>query len=323
MPALNYTVLITDTETLTMAEVTRGLRSHGLATVGPHDVTAQDALLIMAGPVTHIDAAFLARHPQVSAVIRVGAGYDNVDIAALRAAGVALAAADVSGDPSVAEWTVGAMLCLLRDYARADQIARSGDWAARVQMWGHTLRSRRIGIIGYGAIGGQVARLCVAFGAEVVVWHPWSARQLPSGIGRAASLADLLRIADIVSLHCRLEPETRHLIDAAALSEMKRDAILINSGRGELVDEAALAAALTAGHLAGAVVDTVKSEPRPDLSPLASAPRVLLTPHVAAYTQEGRQQLVDWAVNEAQSYLRSRRLSPATEVLPSEDSTAA
>jgi (S)-sulfolactate dehydrogenase len=322
MPLRNDTVLFTDIGALTMAEVIRVLRSQGFVTAGPNDVMGKDARLIMAGPVTRIDAAFLARYPQVGAVIRVGAGYDNVDLAALRASGVALAAADVTEDPSVAEWTIGAMLCLLRDFARADRIARSGDWAARAQMWGHTLRSRCIGIIGHGAIGGQVARLCLAFGAEVVVWHPWSDRQLPPGIGRAPNLGDLLRIADIVSLHCRLGPETRHLIDAAALSEMKRDAILINSGRGELVDETALAAALTAGHLAGVAVDTVKSEPRPNLSPLASAPRVLLTPHVAAYTQEGRQQLVDWAVNEAQSYLRFGRLSLATEIVPSEDPTA-
>ncbi|WP_308421096.1 NAD(P)-dependent oxidoreductase [Frigidibacter albus] len=298
-----------------MSEVAEILVQHR-PVIGDH-LPGSAAHLVMAGAVTRIDASFLLRHPQVQAVIRVGAGYDNVDTSALRAAGVTLAAADVSGDPSVAEWTLGAMLYLLRTYSRAQSVALGGDWGARAQLWGHSLRSRRIGIIGHGSIGAQVAQLCRAFGAEVLVWHPWSDRALPAGIERLDRLEDLLECADIVSLHCRLEPETRHLIGAEALARMKPDALLINSGRGALLDEEALAIALRAGHLAGVAIDTVASEPHPEQSPLAGAPRVLLTPHVAAYTVEGRRQLVDWAVAEALAWIRSGHLSPPTAILPS------
>ncbi len=224
--------------------------------------------------------------PRVGLVMRWGVGYEQVDVAAATELGVAVANSPAHCTEDVAEHTLALMLAVTRQVVVGQRTLTDGGWG--VPSVAHRrLRGSVVGIVGLGRIGRRVAELCAAFGAEVL-GHDAVAQDVP-GV-RRVGLTELLRRSDIVSLHVPTTPATARLIDAAALALMRDDAVLVNTGRGEVVDEDALLAELRAGRL-WAALDVFAHEPLPATDPLRSAPRAVLTPHSGASSAASVAQL--------------------------------
>jgi D-3-phosphoglycerate dehydrogenase len=239
--------------------------------------------IVMRGNPPMSRAVLEAGAPHLRVIAKPGAGVDTVDLAAATELGIPVMTAGFGNAPAVAEMTLCFMLALGRDLVRMHERARRGDWQ-RDDYHSSELAGRTLGIVGFGRIGRRVAELARGFGMRILVFTR-SPEKVPSDLAETAdSLEALLRQSDFVSLHCPLNDSTRGLIDRAALAAMRKGAFLINTGRGALVDEAALAEALTSGQLAGAAADTLSSEPPPADHPLLSAPNMLLTPHIAGLT---------------------------------------
>jgi glyoxylate reductase len=262
------------------------LRIHDDVDAPPRDellaaVAGADGLVTV--PVDRVDAPLLdAAGPRLRIVAQYGVGYDNVDLDAARTRGVAVAnTPDVLAVAS-AEFAMALVLALLRRVAEGDRVVRRGGrWSlAPTFMLGAGLGGRTLGIVGLGRIGHEVARLAEAHGMRVV--H----RSRSSGI----PLEQLLAEADVVSLHTPLTAETRHLIDERALALMRRDAFLVNTSRGAVVDEQALVAALVDRRIAGAALDVYEDEPDVPAA-LRELENVVLTPHLASATLEAREAM--------------------------------
>ena len=255
-----------------------------------------DAVAILArlGVVTRrvIEAA-----PKLRIVARHGVGVDAVDLAAATAHGVVVTTTGSENAAAVAEYTFALLLALVRHVVAADAGMRAGSWD-RAPLVGAELDGRTLGVVGYGAIGRRVARIGTGFGMRVVA-SSTGAPQTEAGV-TLVPLEALLEQADVVSLHTRLTADNAHMIDGAALARMQHGAVLVNTARGELVDETALIAALDGGRLRGAALDTYEQEPLAADSPLRKTPKVLLSPHVAGQTEAA---LVRVAVAAAQCIL--------------------
>lgn len=248
-----------------------------------------------------IDAAVLEAGADLRIVANVAVGYNNIDLEACRARGVV-----VTNTPDVltnacADFTWALILGITRRLGEAERQLRRGEWTgwALDHMLGMELRGKQLGLVGVGRIGRAVAERAPAFGVRVA----YTARRpldLPGA--EAMPLDRLLASSDVVSLHCPLTPETRHLIDQKALTRMKRSAYLINTARGPVVDEAALAWALKQRLIAGAALDVYEREPEvhPDLLPLEN---VMLIPHIASATTETRTAMADLAVSNVLAVL--------------------
>jgi lactate dehydrogenase-like 2-hydroxyacid dehydrogenase len=240
-----------------------------------------------------VDGALLDRAgPQLRIVANYGVGVDNIDLAATRARGVLVANTPDVLTAATAELAIALTLALLRRIAEGDRMLRRGEqWAFAVEfMLGQGLAGKTFCVVGPGRIGREAARLAEAFGATAVL------------AGRADPLDELLAAADVISLHCPLTPETRHLIDARALAAMRPTAVLVNTARGPIVDERALAAALRAGTIAGAALDVFEDEPRvtPELLELEN---VVLTPHLGSATRDTREAMGLLAVDALRKVL--------------------
>jgi glyoxylate reductase len=242
-----------------------------------------------------IDAEVLDAGRELRIVANIAVGYNNVDLDACRARGVI-----VTNTPDVltnacADFTWTLILGITRRLGEAERQLRRGDWKgwALDHMLGMELRGKRLGLVGVGRIGRAVAEKAPAFGMKVA-YTDQAAVDLPDA--EFLSLDHLLATSDVVSLHCPLTPETRHLIDQKSLAKMKRSAYLINTSRGPVVDEAALAWALKQRLIAGAALDVYEKEPEvhPDLLGLEN---VLLIPHIASATTETRTAMADLAVS--------------------------
>jgi phosphoglycerate dehydrogenase-like enzyme len=236
-----------------------------------------DAILARLGVVT---AGVIAASPRLRIIARHGAGSDGVDLDAATARGIIVTTAGPANAGAVAEYTIALLLALLRKIPQADAGMRQGLWDRPPQI-GPALEGRTLGIVGCGAVGQRVVRIAQAFGMTVLASTPTRTGDPPSV--PAVPLPDLLATCDIVSLHLRLTPDNAGIINPSA---MKPGAYLVNTARGELVDEPALIAALQSGHLAGAALDTYAVEPLPAASPLRTMPNVLLSPHVAGQTHD-------------------------------------
>ena len=249
-----------------------------------------DAAIVRGTPV---DAAFLAMAPRLRMVCRHGVGYDLVNVPALTRRGVAVMITPEANAASVAEHALMLMLALARRVLPVDAGVRRGEWRVRGESGTFELGGRRVLILGFGRIGTRVARLCAAFGMQVSVHDPF----MPAGTIRGAGFEVVkdrdpgLGAADIVTLHLPAADATRGMVDAAFLAAMKPGAVLINTARGTLVDEAALEAALRAGHLAAAGLDVLRVEPMREPVPLLALENLIVTPHVAASTAEGLQRM--------------------------------
>jgi D-3-phosphoglycerate dehydrogenase / 2-oxoglutarate reductase len=231
-------------------------------------------LIVGVDPVT---AAVLDAGP-LRVVARVGSGTDNVDLEAARRRGVRVAATPGANARSVAELTIGLLLALARHIVGHDREVRSGSWSRRL---GTELAGRRLGVVGYGAVGRQVAAIARAVGMDVVATDPLVAEaeaDVP-----LVDLDTLLASSDAVTLHAPLDDHTRGMIGAAQLGRMRRHALLVNASRGGLVDEQALAEALAAGRIGGAAADAFEHEP-PAGSPLLELDSFVASPHAGGAT---------------------------------------
>lgn len=244
----------------------------------------------------------LAAAPGLKIIAKHGAGVDSVDIAAATRRGIAVMVANGANADAVAEHALALMLSLSRELPRFDRDVRSGAWR-NLDQFTRDFRARTVGIIGYGQIGERTARLAQACGARVVI-HSRSAITPPAGMTYEPVLDRLLETVDIVSLHCPLTEQTRGLIGAAQLARMKPDALLINTARGPVIDEAALVAALNSGKPAGAALDTFAVEPPDPVHPLFTLPNVLVTPHIAAATTGAMARMGTIAANNILCWLR-------------------
>jgi len=238
------------------------------------------------GASTHpITARVLEALPEVAYVSKYGIGVDSIDMEAATRLGVLVTNTPIPENwEAVAEYTVAAMLALSKQllFYTADRI-RAGGWRTELA-WSHFIRHRTIGIVGYGRIGRGVARRLAGWDCRIVVHDPYVD---PTSVdAEFLEFDELLRQSDVISLHCVVTPETRHMIDARALTLVKPSAILVNSARGALVDLDALHAALSTGRLAGTAMDAYESEPPPVDHPIFELPNVMATPHASAWVEE-------------------------------------
>ncbi|MFZ0627236.1 MAG: hydroxyacid dehydrogenase [Acidimicrobiia bacterium] len=240
---------------------------------------------------TKVDARMIAGAPELRVIGRAGVGVDNIDLSAATERGIAVMNAPGGNTVSAAELTLALLLSVARRVPEADRSIRAGKWE-RSRFQGVELRGRTLGVIGAGRIGGAVAERCRAFGMKVIAYDPYlqpgDSRDLRVGF---VGLDELLATADVISLHVPLTEETKGLIGAVAISKMKKRAFVLNASRGGVVDEGALAVALTEGKIAGAALDVYESEPLSAESPLLQAPNLVLTPHLGASTKEAQVQV--------------------------------
>jgi D-3-phosphoglycerate dehydrogenase len=242
--------------------------------------------------------------PDLRLIALCGIGTDAVDLAAARELGVAVCNVPGRTAPIVAEHAVALMFAVARRAWYQTNELKSGRWTRRDNVY---LRGKTLGVVGVGPIGAEVARLGRAVGMRVVAWafRPTQVRAAELGV-TFLPLADLLRAADVVSLHVKLTEQTRRLIGEGELALMKPGALLVNTARGAVVDEAALAAALSAGRLGGAGIDVYETEPLTAESPLLRCEQVVLTPHNADQTPEGTDFLNDGVVENVTAFLEGR-----------------
>lgn len=243
-----------------------------------------------------IDDAALAAAGSLRVIARYGVGTDNVDLAAARARGIVVTNTPGANAQAVAELAVALLLLLARPVLSAAAATREGGWPRTA---GLSLGGKTIGLVGFGAIGRHVARLLSGFDCRLMTSDPWCNLDMAANLGVAVvELDELLAASDFISLHAPVTPETRGMVDAAFLSKMKAGAFLVNTARGELVDEGALYEALVSGHVRGAALDAFASEPPGAGNPLLSLPNVIATPHMGAHTDGatttmGRMALAD------------------------------
>jgi len=230
------------------------------------------------------DGAIFDALPELRSVARWGVGYDRIDVAAASAAGIIVTNTPGAVTESVADQTFTILLALCRKLPEQMEVARSLQWR---HVEGAELWRKTIGIVGFGSIGQAVARRAAGFSMRILAHDP---RPQPWAMGTMGatpvSLEELLAEADIVTLHANLTPESRGMIGEAQLRAMKPSAVLVNAGRGGLVDQPALARALQEGWIAGAALDTLEAEPPDADDPILTAPNVVLTPHMASATAE-------------------------------------
>jgi D-3-phosphoglycerate dehydrogenase / 2-oxoglutarate reductase len=248
-------------------------------------LSGADAVLLWLEP---LDRAALTAAPRLRCAARLGVGYDTVDIAACSERRIPVMVVNGTNDLAVAEHAMMLMLCVAHRGAQGDRAVKAGEW------WGTEgpgiveLAGRTVLVVGYGRIGARVARYCQAFHMRVTVldpsFHP--ARIAADGFMPVRDLLAGLAEADVVTLHCPLTPATHHLMDTAAFAALKPGAILVNTARGPVVEEAALLAALRSGRLRGAGLDVLEAEPARRDNPLLTEPNVVLSPHNAGSTEE-------------------------------------
>ena len=259
----------------------RGLQGAALA-----GALAGTSALVVRGA-TKVTAEVIAGAPSLRVVVRAGTGLDNVDVAAAERARVVVRNTPAANSVSVAELVFGLLLAFERHLPAASADLRGGKWE-KTKYAGRELAGRTLGLVGFGRIGREVASRARAFGMEVVAYDPLLTHW-PAGFewAKRVALDDLIREADVLSLHLPLTRETRGLIGAAELARMKEGALLVNAARGGVVDEAALHAALLAGRPRGALLDVFATEPAAG-NPLLELPNVLATPHLGASTREAQ-----------------------------------
>jgi phosphoglycerate dehydrogenase-like enzyme len=271
-----------------------------------YDPVVAAADCIMGLPRAPFDAAFLARAPRLALIQLLRTGHELIDLAAAEQAGIQVATVGDTTAGAVAEHCLMLMLALCRKLRRQHDAVVSGGWLAvkpwqlpsgdvdsvpEIQLDG--LAGRTLGILGVGQIGARVARLAAAFGMTVQGLACRPDEREHAGVP-VMPLATLLETSDVISLHLPLSPETARIMNAEAFARMRRGAFLVNTARGELVDEDALAGALARGQLAGAALDTLQKEPPAPDHPLLGRPDVLLTPHTAWLTHDSWRRILEF-----------------------------
>jgi phosphoglycerate dehydrogenase-like enzyme len=234
-----------------------------------------------------LTAHVLERAPTLRAVVRTGVGYDSIDVTAATRLGISVSNLPGINSNAVAEYTIGLLLASARHLTASAAGVAAGAWPRRD---GHELFGKTLGVIGFGASGRRVAALADAFGMRVLCVSNVPEHLRAGTPARFVGLHELLRESDFVSIHTALTPQTHHLIDTAALAKMKPTAYLINTARGGIVDENALAEAVQGGRLAGAALDVVQVEPLPVDSVLRTVEAITVYSHMAGQTAEARRE---------------------------------
>jgi D-3-phosphoglycerate dehydrogenase / 2-oxoglutarate reductase len=280
------------------------------------DAVAQADVVISGG--VPLDRAFFGALDQTRLLLRPYVGYDDIDVDAATERGILVANVPDTFIEEVANQTLAFILALNRKVVQLDRYVRSGAWPAAKRGRGvarpiHRLSRLTLGLVGLGNIGRLVAARAKPFGLDLLAYDPYVDAEAGAALGvRLVDLETLLRRSDVVSLHVFLSAETRGLLSAERIGLMKPDAYLVNTSRGPVVDEPALIEALRARRIAGAALDVFQTEPLPADSPLMQLDNVVLSPHIASYSEEGdlahRQRVADIALQVARGGLPERKV---------------
>jgi (S)-sulfolactate dehydrogenase len=270
-----------------------------------------DARAIIVRNATLVNEELLDAASKLEIVARMGVGLDNIDVEACNARGVEVCPSIGANAASVAEYVIATSMILLRGpayFATADVVA--GAWDRPKFTSGVELAGRTMGIVGFGSIGQFVGAKALAMGMDVIAYDAIMPDDVPAwGNARRVELNTLIAESDVISLHCPLLSETRNLIDAAQFAQMKQGAVLVNSARGGIVNEAACAAALRSGRLRGAALDTLNIEPidATACAVFAGIDNLILTPHIAGVTLESNRRIAEVAVVNVRRVLKAPR----------------
>ena len=274
--------------------------AEAIARIADHDI-----VLINKVPITE---NILNACPNIKLISVQATGYNVVDTAACARRGIPVCNVPDYGTAAVAQFTLALMLELCHNIGHHNQVVHQGKWCQSPTFcfWDTPqmeLAGKTLGIIGFGRIGQAVAKLAKAFGMDVIT-HSRTRRESPAA--EFVDMEPLIRQSDFISLHCPLFPENTKMVNEEFIGKMKNGAFLINTARGGLVDEDALADALASGKLAGAAVDVVTEEPMKEYNPLLTAPNCIITPHIAWAPKESRQRLLDCCVENIRAFIQGK-----------------
>ncbi|NNJ27553.1 phosphoglycerate dehydrogenase [Alienimonas chondri] len=274
-----------------------------------------DGIIVRSG--TKLTPAALEGQTRLKAVARAGVGVDNIDLPAATKAGVVVMNTPSGNTVSTAEQTLALMFALSRNTAPAAQSMAEGKWD-RKKYTGTQLAGKTIGVVGLGRIGQAVARRCVALEMDVIGYDPFLSSDLAKemGVELVRDVDQLVPRVDYLTVHTPLTDETRGLINADRMSQMKKGVRLINCARGGIIDEAALAAALKDGSVGGAALDVYEQEPPPADSPLHGCPNLLMTPHLGASTEEAQELVAVEAAEIMSNFLKTGEIRHAVNMVP-------
>jgi D-3-phosphoglycerate dehydrogenase len=265
------------------------------------DLGDADALVVRSA--TKVTREVIESSPKLRVIARAGTGVDNVDIAAATARGIVVMNAPGANSLSVAELAMALILCLARNIPGADASMKASRWE-KSQFAGTEIRSKTLGLVGLGRIGQEVASRAHAFEMRVIAHDPFISAEMAATVGvELVSLDDLCSRSDYISLHAPALPSTRHLFDRGRFARCKKGVRIVNTARGELIDETALADAIEQGQVAGAGLDVFESEPPTDWR-LAALPQVVATPHIAASTKEAQEQVGSETATALRDFLK-------------------
>jgi glycerate dehydrogenase len=316
---LSESIVILDGYTLNPGDLSWD-RLHELGEVAIHDRTPAESILKHADGAaylltnkTPLDAQTLCQLPALKYIGVLATGYNVVDVLAARNRNIPVTNVPTYGTDTVAQHTVSLMLELARHTCAHTRAVAQGQWnpasewclpvAPIIELSGKTL-----GIIGLGRIGLAVAKIAQAMGMTIIAHtsRP-SPPQLPHGLSVTCKpLDEVFTKSDVLSLHCPLTPKTEHLVNAQRLRSMKPTAFIINTGRGPLIDDNALAEALRGSEIAGAALDVLDAEPPPPGNPLLNAPNCIITPHIAWYAREARNRLLNTAIDNLRGFIEGK-----------------
>lgn len=270
-----------------------------------------DALIVRSA--VQVDGALLDHALKLRVIGRAGVGVDNIDLDAATRKGIAVMNTPGANAIAVAEHTLGLMLAMARHLTRADALMHAGKWEKK-SLQGTELRGKTLGVVGLGRIGMEVARRALSFGMKIVAHDPFVSSSVAKEQNiRMAPLEEVYAAADYLTLHVGLTPQTTGMINEQSLKTMKRGVRLVNCARGELIDEAALAQALKAGHVAGAALDVFSEEPLKN-SPLTAIDNVILTPHIGGATHEAQEAVGYQIALQVKEYLKDGVIQNAVNV---------
>lgn len=273
--------------------------------------TKADAVLVT---YAKINADMIAAMPRVRIISRFGIGVDNVDLEAATGRGIVVTKVPDYCIDEVSDHAMALLLSVVRKIPSSSARTHSGRWEMKAVVPIHRLRGSVIGLVGFGRIPQLVVPKAQAFGMKVIAFDPYAPADAFKTLGvESVSLADLLSRSDYVSVHCPLTPETKGLFSTDTFAQMKKGSYIVNTARGPIIDEAALAAALDSGHIAGAGLDVMTQEPPPG-SPLFGRDNVLITPHTSFYSEESLVELQTKAAQEVVAVLSGK--APRNPVNP-------
>ena len=308
-------IVVLDGYTLNPGDLTwAGIEKFGEVTV--YDRTAPEEIRerlagaeIVFTNKTPLTREHFAANPRIRFVGVLATGYNVVDIAAARERGIPVCNIPTYGTMAVAQFATALMLELCHRVGRHADSVKAGDWSRGNDFcyWLNPLielDGKTLGIVGFGRIGQAFGRIAQSLGMKILAVDDYPDRRLESVTLRYTTLDDLYANADVISLHCPLFDDNRGMIDKAAIGKMKPGVLILNTSRGPLINEADLAEALKSGHVAGAALDVLSSEPPSPSNPLLSAPNCIVTPHIAWATKEARSRLMNIATDNLSAFLK-------------------